>query len=197
MEKTDEEIVKLIQENDDKELFGFLIDRYDKKIISYGRKFLKDKQDIEDIVQNIFIKVFVNIQSFDLDKKFSSWIYRIAHNEFVNELRKNQRKFFSLDFDLFLPRFGTDENFDNKIDEIDKGEFHELLEKKLYELDIKYREALILYFYEEMSYKEISEIMQIPVSTVGIRINRAKKILKNFLENENEIENEIKKENII
>jgi len=108
-EQPDEEIAKQVQLKNI-ELFGVLISRYEEKIKRYGRKFLSEKEDIEDIVQKIFIKAYRNIQSFDSKRKFSSWLYRIAHNEFVNELKKKKRdslRFF--DPDVIFPYLASNE----------------------------------------------------------------------------------------
>lgn len=77
--QTDEELASLIQSGK-VEFFGTLIVRYDAKMKRYSRKFLSDQEDTKDVVQEIFIKAYVNIQSFDAKRKFSSWLYRIAHN---------------------------------------------------------------------------------------------------------------------
>lgn len=171
----DEEIARLVQSGDI-DLFGEIVDRYEEKIKRYGRKFLKGIEDIEDIVQDIFIKAYQNIQSFDVKRKFSSWLYRIAHNEFVNALKKNKKKplsFFELD--ILLPHSSSEE-INQKLEnqEILRG-----LDKYLNKLSPKYREPFILYYFEQFSYKEISDILHIPVSTVGIRLKRAKEKLKN------------------
>ena len=84
-ELTDEEIAEMIQKGNSK-FFESLIKRYEAKMTRYARKFLSNYHDIEDLVQNIFIKVYVNIKSFNTSRKFSPWIYRIAHNEFINAI---------------------------------------------------------------------------------------------------------------
>src|SRR3954468_17989992 len=89
-EPSDEEVAKLIQQGD-KEKFSILMQRYEKRLLRYGKKFLSDKENIEDIVQDVFMNTYQNIKSFDSSLKFSSWIYRIAHNAFVNGLRKKNR----------------------------------------------------------------------------------------------------------
>jgi RNA polymerase sigma-70 factor, ECF subfamily len=99
---TNEQIVLLIQQGD-KEKYGLLMTRYDKKLSRYGRKFLSEKENIEDIVQDVFISAFQNINNFDTSLKFSSWIYRIAHNAFVNGLKYQQRSaILGLDLDTFV-----------------------------------------------------------------------------------------------
>lgn len=174
-QKTDEEIVKLVQSGEI-DLFEVLIERYEEKIRRYAKKFLSEKEDIEDLLQEIFLKAYENIKSFDPKRKFSTWLYRIAHNELVNAIKKRR---FSFDLDLFLPYLSTKENL---IEKIDQKEMQEIIEKSLNKLEPKYREPLILFYFENLSYQEISEILQIPVSTVGVRIKRAKEKIKKLLD---------------
>lgn len=179
-QKSDEELVVLVQHGD-KEHFGELMDRYEKKLLRYGRKFLSNRDDIEDVVQDVFIKAYQSLQSFDVSLKFSSWIYRIAHNTFVNALRKKSRTplLQFLDFDTLIahPVYEDPTNFEKE-----QKEIKIMLEKGLEELSPHYKEILILYFLEELSYKEIADVLRIPIGTVGIRIKRAKESLKKVYE---------------
>jgi len=101
--ETDEAIAILVQ-NGESEAFGMLVERYEEKLMRYARKFLRDPDDAKDIVQEVFIKAYENIQSFDASRRFSPWIYRIAHNEFVNGIKKRARgPIFGIDFDLVFP----------------------------------------------------------------------------------------------
>ena len=95
MNKTDEEIARRAQEGDI-ESFGLLVGRYEAKITRYAGKFLLNNEDAKDLAQEVFIKAYVNIQSFDANRKFSSWLYRIAHNEFINAIRKRSWSRFSI-----------------------------------------------------------------------------------------------------
>jgi RNA polymerase sigma-70 factor (ECF subfamily) len=99
----DEDAARRVQQGD-VNAFSLLVGRYEAKITRYGRKFLSRPDDIKDIVQEIFTKTFVNIRSFDAKRKFSPWIYRIAHNEFVNALKKKKtEKLAFVDFDACFP----------------------------------------------------------------------------------------------
>jgi RNA polymerase sigma-70 factor, ECF subfamily len=154
------------------EAFGFLVEKYESKIKRYARKFLYGYEDIEDNVQKVFIKAYINIRSFDVSRKFSTWLYRIAHNEFINAIKKKKKESISfLDPDTIFPHLISKDDADMlfKIKE---------LEDFLPKLNPKYREIIVLYFFEELSYKEISDVIHIPVSTVGVRLRRAKKELK-------------------
>ncbi len=177
--QTDEEIVHLIQSGKVKFL-DILIDRYEKKMMRYARKFLIDYENIKDIVQDIFLKVYENIQSFDIKRKFSSWLYRIAHNELVNALKKTKRNPLSLslfDPDIFFPHNLRDNSL---VQHINNQDMRNMIDKCLDNLEPKYREPLILYYFEELSYQEIADIIQIPTSTVGIRLKRAKEKMKSI-----------------
>jgi RNA polymerase sigma-70 factor (ECF subfamily) len=172
---TDEAVAGLVQ-NGDRDAFGTLVERYEEKLLRYGRKFLARQEDIQDIVQDVFMSTYKNIQSFNTSQKFSPWIYRIAHNAFVNNLRKQSYRPVVLpDFDTLLSYYVTE---DPGQKEREQKELREMLDQSLETLPPKYREVLILYYLEEMSYKEIADILQTPQGTVGIRLKRAREALK-------------------
>lgn len=174
-EATDEQIASLVQ-NGEKEKFEILILRYKTKLFRYGRKFIAREENIEDVIQDVFIKTYQSINSFDVSQKFSSWIYRIAHNMFVNALRKTSRgPLYFFDFDTLMSHPIYDDPVEK---EKDYKEIKKMLDIGLAKLKENYREIIVLYYLEELSYKEISDILRIPVGTVGIRLKRAKDSLK-------------------
>jgi len=150
-----------------------------KKFLVIAKKFLAHPDDIQDIVQDVFVKAYVNIKSFDATRKFSPWIYRIAHNEFINALKKKKSEKLSfIDFDTLLPHPIATETADA---DVGRQDLRHLLDECLEKMPMKYREPLILYYFEDMSYREISEVMHLPISTVGIRLQRGKLILKKII----------------
>ena len=179
---TDEEVAVHIQQGD-KEKFGILMERYDSKLSRYGQKFLSHKENIEDIVQDVFISAFQNINNFDTSLKFSSWIYRIAHNAFINGLKKQQKgPIFGFDFDTLISHHSYE---DPAITEKEYETLKKMINLGLDELKPKYKEVIILHFLQDLSYKEISDILQVPIGTVGIRIMRGKESLKKIYEKMN------------
>ncbi len=173
-DESDEHIAHKVQEGD-KDAFGALVDRYEQKLLRYGRKFLARREDIEDIVQDVFMSAYKNIKSFDTTQRFSPWIYRIAHNAFVNGLRRNERSFVLIDFDTLSSHPVYE---DPTISEREIAEMRGHIDQALVKLSPKYREVLALHYFEELPYKDIAEILEVPVGTVGIRIKRAKEALK-------------------
>jgi RNA polymerase sigma-70 factor (ECF subfamily) len=171
---TDEELALRVQRGET-QWYGYLVERYEAKIIRYARKFIFGQDDIEDLVQEVFIKAYTNIQSFDSKRSFSPWLYRIAHNEFLNAIRKKGReKVTFFESDTLFPH----PIYEEEKSELEMTELKKALDTCLDKIDIKYREPMILYYYEEIDYQGIAEIMHIPASTVGIRLRRGKAALK-------------------
>lgn len=176
--QNDEQLVAVIREKD-QELYGEIIRRYKTKLTHYLRKFIYDADELEDVLQTVFIKSYQNLFGFNIEKKFSSWIYRIAHNEAINHLKKNSHR--SIPFDEVEFKI-----VDDKIDldgHIDRHLLKEKFGEYLNQLKLKYREPIILYYFEEKSYEEISDILRMPTSTVGTLIRRGKEQLKAKIEN--------------
>ena len=169
---TDEEVVEKVRESD-KDLYAALIERYQNKLLHYANSLVKDQDKAADIVQNSFIKAFVNLNSFNIKNKFSSWIYRIVHNEALNLLKKYPGETPLLD-DV---DFKSDEDIEENLI---RSETKLQVEKCLKEIPILYSEPLSLYYIDNKSYEEISDILRIPMGTVAIRISRAKKLMKNI-----------------
>jgi RNA polymerase sigma-70 factor, ECF subfamily len=175
-DKTDEELARLVQKKRT-DAFELLVNRYEGKLLRYGRRFLFNYENIEDAVQNVFIKAYINIQGFDITKKFSPWIYRIAHNHFINIIKKSKKEpFLFFDADVIFSFAGKD----NILKEVKKKEEKKEIEKYLNELKTRYREPIILYYFEDKNYQEISDILKIPISTVGIRLKRGRDQIKKF-----------------
>ena len=177
MEQTDEAIAKLVQRGD-VQSFRVLMERYEPKIARYARKFLFYGDEAQDVVQDVFFKAYANILSFDAEQRFSPWIYRIAHNTFINAIKKREKEKGSVsifDVDVLFPHPVAKETADA---DANREEMRSMLDASLATLDPKYREPLVLYYFEELNYKEIAEILHIPIPTIGIRLKRGKALLK-------------------
>lgn len=180
---SDNELIKIIRSKN-QEKYSFIMERYHGKLFSYLYRLIGNKEEVEDILQDVFIKTFRNLKSYDTRKKFSSWIYRIAHNEAINHIkRKSLKKFISW------------EDISSTKDKLELSESSNVLEsiwirkeetkkvnKALDILPLKYKQVLILRYYSDKSYDEIASILEKPVNTVGTLINRAKKRLQKVIE---------------
>ena len=181
--KTDEELIALALENQD--YFVCIMERYEKKLISYIIRISGySREDAEDILQEVFIKIYVNLNSFDDNLKFSSWVYRITHNEVINNYRKKKaRPQCAMDLDdEFLNNLASDMKTDGHADmQYLKDNVRRVMEK----IEPKYREVLVLRFWEDKDYSEISDILKKPMGTVATLLSRAKANFQKELERQN------------
>lgn len=179
---SDKELVTLVLSN--KEAFGAVVLKYEAPLRRYIiRLGVRDERDIEDLLQNSFIKIYRYLRSFDHSFSFSSWAYRIVHNETYDFFRtKKRRPEMTLDEEsqyIFLNIDSGDDleaHFDSSLSQKDIG-------KALEKLDKKYRDVLLLRYAEDKDYAQISDILEIPEGSVATLIHRGKKILKTMVTN--------------
>ena len=157
--------------------FRDLIEKHTALVYSVVGGILKRDADIDDTVQEVFIKVYRNLSSYRGDSRFSTWLYRIARNESINALQRSRDRLVPIEEAERLPAQGgnPEEHFARKRLAHD---MRGLLSK----LDEQYRVVLELRYMGDKSYSEIAEIMEIPVGTVKTNIHRAKAELKRMIE---------------
>lgn len=162
-------VLKSIQ---DSNYFFCLYNRYEKKLKRYIKRISNlPEEEISDILQDSFIKIWKNLNDYDSDIALSSWIYRIVHNQSISHWRKLQSfgKANKISFEEYFINSNVEEmspqNFENE------GKIQEII----HQLTINYQSVLILRYFENKDYEEISDILKIPEGTVATRLNRAKK----------------------
>lgn len=155
------------------DMFAEIMARYEAKLTRYVIYLIHDNGTATDVVQETFIKAYQNLNSFNTKYKFSSWIYRIAHNEAMNAIKKH-RFLYSEEVDD-LPSKEYEQNISELIDDdLLKINVHDCLRQ----LEPKYREVIQLVYFENMKYDDVSDVLHIPSSTVGVWLSRAKSKLK-------------------
>ena len=165
---TDEDLVNKIISGQ-KELFYHLVIRYEAKLKRYILTITNRKNEVEDILQNVFLKAYKNLPSFNNSLTFSSWIYRIAHNESINLIGSSFIQRF-----VSMPDWFDIGRGDNSEEKIDDEQMRKKLKECVEKLGIKYKEPLVLFYYEEKTYEEISDILRIPIRNVGVLIHRGR-----------------------
>ncbi len=188
LNKTDEELVNLTLQN--KEYYKYLVERYREKLKRYIFRIIRISfQDAEDILQEVFIKAYTNLNDFDQYLKFSSWIYRIAHNEAITFLRKNKNRLAIVDFEIDKNLVETAKMDLDIKEEIDQKYFAESISKIINSFGNKdYKDVLILKYFEDKNYQEISDILKKPMGTISALLNRAKKYLKKELSKNSQLD---------
>ncbi len=173
----------------DRDAYRLLVEKYHVKVIRTCTGFLHSGADAEDIAQEVFIEVFRSVDRFRGDASLSTWIYRIAVNKSLNFLRSSgRRKLFS-----FLT--GHDDNYLHEInnehasqesnpeESMIQSDHARILEQALNSLPAKQRTAFVLNKYEDLSYKEIADVMDVSIGSVESLIFRSKQNLQKKLYN--------------
>ncbi len=153
--------------------FSQLIFLYKKRIIAVGRRFFSNQNDIDDFLQEVFIKIYENLKSYKGNSRFSTWITRIAYNTAINfKTRTKISENLSEETESKLYS-----HYDSPEDEEIKKVTKLAIKSAVENLPEKYEKCIEFYFYNNMTYEEISNITQIPVNTVKTYVFRAKKEL--------------------
>lgn len=151
--------------------FRYLVEKYQTPIYNLIVRIIHDKNEAKEITQDVFVKAYESLASFRSDHKFFSWIYRIAVNATLNRLKK-QKRMVGLDT-LKGVSYSTEESVNER---------EQLLQKAINMLNEKYKVLVVLKYYEQMSYKEVSETMSITEKKVRSRLFEARLQLKEMLE---------------
>ena len=179
---TDEELIASFQ-NGKEQAYIELVRRYRNRLMTFVFRFVGDMESSEDIVQDTMIKVFTHKHYYKEIAKFSTWIYTIAGNLAKTELRKRKRRKVTL-----LSQMNTDDrkyeipSTELQSEDIVQGEYTErYIQKAILQLPLHFRTVVILRDIQELSYEEISNIVNVPLGTVKSRINRARLQLQQTL----------------
>lgn len=173
--ETDEQLIDDILKGNQQK-FRELIQRYQTKVFAVALKVSNNQRDAEDIVQEVFLQLYRSLEKFNSESSFSTWIYRITMNKAIDYKRK-QKKLTIDETDnqyLSLPDRNTLTPEETLIKNLDK----EVLHSYLHELPKDYRIVIDLYYFEELTYREISLKLNVAVKTVESRLYRAKRLIK-------------------
>ncbi|MFO7810194.1 MAG: sigma-70 family RNA polymerase sigma factor [Candidatus Delongbacteria bacterium] len=178
---TDEELMFRFQKGDEN-AYNEIVERFKNKLLNYIYYFMKDREAAEDIVQDTFIRVYLNKDKYKEIAKVSTWIYTIAKNLAKTALsRASKMNSFSItgkegenDYEIKDKHSSTD-------DPVIKNELNDIIMSRINNLEEKFREIVILRDIDEMSYEEIAALLKIPTGTVKSRLNRARLNLRDSL----------------
>lgn len=163
-----------------KEAFEELVKRYEKQIFSLAYRLTNNYHDAVDMTQEVFLHLFRVLDKFDQKRKFFPWMYRIATNVCYNTLKKKPQESYPLDNVIeFIPL--VSERNSQPEDYFETKEMQEIVHRAIAQLPENYRVPMVLKYLEDMSYQQISEAMDLPVSTIETRLYRGRILLQKRL----------------
>jgi RNA polymerase sigma-70 factor (ECF subfamily) len=165
--------------NGNSNAFRFLVSKHQRLVAHIVGRIVQRREDVEDISQEVFMKVYRKLKLFRGDSKLSTWIAKIAYNTSISHIRRSKNE-LSYDETPALVANESDEML-NQIG-IEREEAKKYLLELIEELPVHYRTVLTLFHLEEFSYREIEEITEMPEGTIKSYLSRARKILKEKLE---------------
>ncbi|MEO9885657.1 MAG: sigma-70 family RNA polymerase sigma factor [Balneola sp.] len=165
----------------DESAYKDLMEKYDRPIYFHIRKMIKEKELVEDLVQEVFMKAFKNLATYSNEYAFSTWLYRIATNHTIDYLRKKKLQTLSIndpyktkdgELEIQLPdeTYATDKH-------VIKKERKQIVQNAIANLPEKYRAVIKLRHMDELSYDEIADELDLPLGTVKAHIFRARELL--------------------
>ena len=170
---SDEKLILRFQEGDIN-AYNELVKRYKDRLLNFVLRYFNNVEQAEDVVQDTLIKLYTHASYYKNVAKFSTWIFTIAKNNALTELRKNKRKkTYSLwtDDGQVIDINSKEESLDSKVqNEIAIDQLNKFLD----EIPENFRMAVVLRDFQELSYEEISKILEIPIGTIKSRINRGR-----------------------
>ncbi|MCL5033775.1 MAG: sigma-70 family RNA polymerase sigma factor [Bacteroidetes bacterium] len=182
--KEDAALVKLAIDGDEK-AYKSLIRRYKNPVAQVVYRLVKDRSQVEDLTQEVFIKAFQHLQDFDYEHQFASWLFKIANNHCIDYIRKKKLRVYSIDEQIQTEDGKMDYEIPDSTYEPDLNILREqkskLIRQAINSLPDKYREVIVLRHQEELSYEEIAVQTGLPVNTIKVHLFRAREMLYKFL----------------
>lgn len=158
------------------ESYNLLVSRWDKRIFNYLLKLVRNREDAQDLTQDVFLKAYQNLGKLEDPGRFAPWLYRIAHNEAYSLLRKNRPE---TDLDAAIEGEGWRESPSGR--RLLPIEVPLAVQSAMAKLSDEQRESIVLKIYQGFKFEEMAEILGCPVSTIKSRVYTALDILKGAL----------------
>jgi len=181
LNKSEKELIREILDGN-RDQYRIIIDRYSPMVFHLVRSFEKNEEEVKELGQQIFVKVYERLESFKGNAKFSTWLYSVALNhcrDYAKDIRRSNIRFSDTEEGYLEQNMIDEETADSNIETI---ELHSKLDNALGKLSAEYSEPLLLKYRDGMSYQTISERLDVSVAALKVRVHRARKELKQLIE---------------
>lgn len=160
--------------------FAKLVDQYKDLVYTLAVRMLKNREEAEEVSQNVFIKIFKSLSSFKGDSKLSTWVYRVTYNSCLDQLKKNKKHLMDVPIDEY--NYNKIDSIDNALEGLIKEERVQLIRNCVNKLPEESSAIITLFYFDELSLDEISGITGIESNTVKVKLFRARKKLAKIME---------------
>ncbi len=161
--------------NGDVNAYASLVDKHKNMIFTIALKIVRNREDAEEIAQDVFVKVYQSLVTFKKESKFSTWLYRIVYNAAISKTRKKNLETTNINYDI-VESYSEDE-INVNLNRLDDDEQKKIINTVLKKLNPEDYLLVTLYYFEEKSVDEISEIANISQSNVKVKLFRTRKKL--------------------
>jgi RNA polymerase sigma factor (sigma-70 family) len=169
----------ILSETDKDNLLESIMDEYGERLTKLSYNYLRDWGQAQEVVQDVFVTCYKHLEEYHNIKSYRSWIYRVTINRCKDKLRSSLLKRFIFNQEVLNNMNSLEPNPE---DQVLKDREAEFLSKCVLALPVKYREAIILFYYEELSIDEISSLVDVNQNTIKTRLKRSRDLLKKVLE---------------
>lgn len=176
--KTDQTYIDLTLQGDTN-AFAFLVDKYKTMIFTLALKMVKSREEAEEISQDTFIKAFKNLSKFKGESKFSTWLYKIGYRTALDSLKKHKEKYSTDTIDEIT--FNKIKSTENILEGIERKERAEIINNCILRLPEDERTILWMFYFDELSLKEIIAITNFSEANVKVKLHRARKRLLSII----------------
>lgn len=166
--------------NGDASAFAYLVDNYKNMVFSLAYKMTKNKEEAEEVSQDTFIKAFKNLSNFKGDSKFSTWLYRICYHTTLDAIKKNKKNNYT--FEINEVTYNQIQSLETILQGIERKERSVIMDKCLMKLPDEERSILWMFYYDELSLKEIIEVTNLSEANLKVKLHRARKKLLTIVE---------------
>lgn len=174
---SDQEIIDSVRKGNSSD-YSILVDRYKNKAFSMLKRMLRNEFDAEEILQDCFLKAYKSLNSFKGEAKFSTWFYRIVYNSALTKLSSQKRR-TETEMTSVEDHINLESEYD--ANEIEKMDVNHLIHKTISKLPERYSAIITMFYLNEMTIDEISEVMGISISNVKVMLFRSRNALRDLI----------------
>jgi len=176
---SDQEIIDSVRKGNSSD-YSIIVNRYKNKAFSMLKRMLKNEFDAEETLQDCFLKAYNSLNNFKGESKFSTWFYRIVYNSALTKISSKKRKTES-EMTSVEDHFNLESIY--TADEIEKKDISELVQETITKLPERYSAIITMFYLNEMSVEEISEVMELSISNVKVMLYRSRNSLRDLILN--------------